>query len=137
MGKANAEVLFCNERFYAAFADGDFPAMAALWGEEGSLCCLHPGWEPLHDRTQILASWQAILQTPPDIRCADPNVLSLGPQGAAVICWEVIGGDPIIATNLFRQEAGGWRIVHHQAGPARGGPTGTDTLPRPDPTRLN
>lgn len=116
------EILFANERFYAAFSQGDLPAMAALWSENGPICCLHPGWEPLNDRDRILASWEAIFQAPPPVRCVAPEILPLGRDGAAVVCWEEIDGDYLLATNLFRHEDGMWRMVHHQAGPTRGEP---------------
>lgn len=123
----DAEVLFANERFYTAFAEGDSEAMEDLWAKQGAVCCLHPGWEPLHDRAQVIASWNAILQSPPPVLCAAPRVLPMGPDGAGVVCWEAIGQDYLIATNLFRREAGVWRIVHHQAGPVRGAPPKQDT----------
>ena len=107
--REDAEILFANERFYAAFAGGDEPAMAA-------------GWEPLQSRREIMASWSAILQSPPPVTCVAPSVLSLGPDAAAVICWEQIGDNFLIATNLYRWERAAWRIVHHQAGPVNGRP---------------
>lgn len=120
--REDAEILFANERFYAAFAGGDDSAMDALWAEGGTVCCLHPGWEPLQSRREIMASWSAILQSPPPVTCVAPSVLSLGPEAAAVICWEQIGDSFLIATNLYRREKGAWRIVHHQAGPVNGQP---------------
>ena len=36
-----------------------------------------------------------------------------------MICREVLEQQGwLIATNLFAREEGGWRMVHHQAGPA-------------------
>jgi|TARA_R110000772_G_scaffold53217_4_gene121820 ketosteroid isomerase-like protein len=120
--REDAEILFANERFYAAFAGGDEAAMVALWAEDGTVCCLHPGWVPLQNRREIMASWSAILQAPPPVACVAPSVLSLGPEAAAVICWEQIGDNFLIATNLYRWERDAWRIVHHQAGPVNGRP---------------
>ncbi len=125
----DAEILFTNERFYAAFARGDADEMARLWGEAGEVCCLHPGWEPLFGRNRVLASWQAILQAPPPVRCVAPRVVRMGPDGGAVICWEEIGGEYLIATNLFRREGDGWRVIHHQAGPVRGAPPDPESEP--------
>ena len=120
----DAEILFANDRFYAAFAGGDAAAMTTLWGEEGPVTCIHPGWEPLLERNHVLASWSAILQAPPPIRCHAPHLIPLGADGAAILCWEEIDGNYLAATNVFRREAGGWRLVHHQAGPASGKPPG-------------
>ena len=112
-----AEVLFANEAFYAAFAAGSFEDMAAIWSDSDTVCCLHPGQPPIHGRDAILESWRDILREPPPIRCVEPVLLPLGEEGAAVVCWEVIDGGQLIATNLFRREQGLWQIVHHQAGP--------------------
>lgn len=128
------EVLFLNERFYAAFAAGDEESMAAIWGREERIACLHPGWEPLIGRDLVLQSWEAILQSPPPIRCVSPSTLPLGRDGMAVLCWEEIGGEFLIATNLYRLEAGEWRLVSHQAGPVRSGPI---TDPDEEDTPIN
>jgi hypothetical protein len=120
--RRRAEILFANERFYTAFAAGDTAEMEALWSDAGPVVCLHPGWEPLTDRSAVMESWQAILGNPPPVRCLAPEILPLGETAAAVICWEAIGGDRLIATNLFRLEDGAWHLVHHQAGPTRGTP---------------
>jgi ketosteroid isomerase-like protein len=115
------EILFANEAFYQAFADGDATAMEALWAEDAPVACLHPGWEPLYEREHVIASWRAILQSPPPIRCLAPRVYDLG-DSAFVICWEEVGDQVLIATNIFAREAGQWRIVHHQSGPTAGKP---------------
>lgn len=116
------EVLFANEAFYQAFADGDVAAMAALWAEELPIACLHPGAEPVSGREAVMASWQAVLREPPPVACRGPKVYETGPDGAFVICWEEVGGGFLIATNIFARERGQWRMVHHQAGPIRGRP---------------
>ena len=128
--RQKAEILFTNERFYAAFSGGDMTSMDSLWGSEGPVYCLHPGWEPLMERNQIIASWNAVLQAPPPIFCAAPSILPLGEDGAAVVCWEGIDEDYLIATNLYRRESGMWKIVHHQAGPVHGTPPTSSKSPQ-------
>lgn len=115
------EVLFVNEAFYQAFAEGDAAAMEALWAADLPVACLHPGWEPLMEREAIVASWRAILQDPPPVRCLAPRVFDYG-ETAFVICFEAIRDQALVATNLFAREGGLWRLVHHQAGPTRGEP---------------
>ena len=44
--------------------------------------------------------------------------------GAFVVCYERLGPNFLIATNLFVKEDGAWKMVHHQAGP----------IPPPAPT---
>jgi len=118
-------VLFANDVFYRAFADGDVSAMDALWSSEAPVSCIHPGWGAILDREEIIASWSAILSddNAPDIRCQDADAQIYG-DVAVVICFETMGDGSLIATNVFCREGRIWKMVHHQAGP-------TSALPDP------
>ena len=118
--------LFANDAFYAAFAGKDPDAMAAVWAQDAAVTCLHPGWPPLVGRDKVLDSWRAILtaESAPDIECRAPQAFVSG-DAARVICFEVIGGASLIATNLFVREAEAWRMVHHQSGPSAKAPPAT------------
>ena len=123
-------VLAVNEAFYRAFADHDVAAMDALWSRETPVACIHPGWNALVGREAVLESWTAILTAPgsPQIRCEEPRAFVLG-SSAYVICREVLAGSRSSAGGAYqclRPRAGGWRMVHHHAGPAGQGPA-----PRP------
>jgi len=111
-------VLFANEAFYTAFADRDAVAMDELWAANLPVACIHPGWEPITGRTEVMASWFAILRDPasPTIRFHDPRAFLFGAT-AFVICREEIEGQHVVSTNIFQREDGRWRIVHHHAGP--------------------
>jgi hypothetical protein len=52
----------------------------------------------------------------PDIACRGAQAFLAG-ETAYVICYEVIGGGVLVATNIYRREQGSWRLIHHQAGP--------------------
>lgn len=110
-------VLAANEAFYTAFAARDLEAMDALWARHAPIACIHPGWDALHGREAVLASWRDILGNPasPPIRCTDPVAYMLG-SAAVVICTERFPGAELIATNLFVEEDGAWKLIHHQAG---------------------
>ena len=97
--------------------------MAALWAEHCPVACLHPGAALLSGREEVLASWAQILGAAnrPDIRCRAPKAFVQGETGF-VVCYEEVQGGHLIATNIFTREAGQWRMVHHQAGPAPGVP---------------
>ena len=113
-------VLAANEAFYRAFTTHDVAAMDALWSRETPVACIHPGWDALVGREAVMESWTAILTAPgsPQIRFEEPRAFVFGP-GAVVICREVLAQRVLlIATNVFVQEQGGWRMVHHHAGPA-------------------
>ena len=38
-------------------------------------------------------------------------------SAAFVVCTEKLEAGDLVATNLFVQEAGGWKLAHHHAGP--------------------
>jgi hypothetical protein len=33
-----------------------------------------------------------------------------------VVCRELVAGSPLAATNVFMQENGAWKLLHHQSG---------------------
>jgi hypothetical protein len=116
--KIRSALLAANEAFYDAFDTGDINAMEALWASEHSVACIHPGAAPLFGRDAVLASWNDILSAPlrPAIRCVDPYPIAFR-QSGCVICFEILAGGRLVATNAFVLEQGIWRMVHHQAGP--------------------
>jgi ketosteroid isomerase-like protein len=118
MASAETEVLAANEAFYAAFAERDASAMDGLWAASAPVACIHPGWDVLVGREEVMESWEAILDNPtaPRIRCSRPSAQVLG-DTAFVVCLEEVSGSELIATNVFTREEGRWKLVHHQAGP--------------------
>jgi hypothetical protein len=129
---AEDAVLAANQAFYDAFANRDLAAMDALWSREGPVACIHPGWNPLTEREEIIAAWAAILRNPdaPDIQVENPVPMLLG-DTAMVICHERVGGALLACTNLFRLEQGVWRIVLHQAGPVSEEPARSEDEMKP------
>ncbi len=115
-------VLAVNRAFYAAFRQRDARAMRALWARRSPVACIHPGWPPLTDRTQVLKSWTDILANPssPQVVCHGEQVLMLGATAAMVLLVEVIEDHALSATNILVLEDGEWRLVHHQASPLAG-----------------
>lgn len=111
-------VLFANEAFYRAFADRDGDAMEAIWAEKEPVACIHPGWPALIGREAVMTSWQRILANPdsPAVEITGARAFVLG-DVAMVICYEVVEGQALVATNLFRRDGTQWKIIHHQAGP--------------------
>jgi hypothetical protein len=112
------DVLAANAAFYRAFADHDADAMDTLWAQRDAVACIHPGWQALHGRDEVMASWRSILDGPdaPEISCSHAAVYA-NDEVAFVICVEQLQGGTLAATNVFVREAGEWRMVHHHAGP--------------------
>lgn len=109
-------VLAANESFYEAFRRGDLEAMDELWASD-DVTCIHPGWDLLVGRQQVMASWSAILGNggAEDMRCTNP-LASVHGNMATVICGERIGEAQMIATNTFVFYADRWWMTHHHAG---------------------
>jgi ketosteroid isomerase-like protein len=122
VGDADA-LLAANAAFYAAFNARDAEAMANLWATDDSVCCIHPGWSVLSGREQVLSSWREIFAagTTPTVTCRQPQAIPFA-DGGLVICYEAVGDQLLAATNVFRREDGGLRLLHHQAGPCATGP---------------
>jgi len=113
-----AEVLFANESFYHYFREADLEGMESLWARAAPVACIHPGWPALTDREEIMESWRGIFanEGAGDFACEGPVPYLSGPQ-AFVVCYERFGDTLLVATNIFQQEDGAWKLVHHQAGP--------------------
>ena len=112
-------VLDANGAFYNAFATGDFAAMKRLWSTEAQLTCAHPGWPTLIGREPVLESWRNILDNDETSQIACSRALAFLLDGTAyVTCQEHVGSSLLVATNIFVNEAGAWRMCHHQAGAA-------------------
>jgi hypothetical protein len=128
-----AAVLFANEAFYVAFAACDFPAMDALWSGRESVSCIHPGWNALAGRQQVMESWRAILASPnaPRVGCRNAVAHVLG-DSAYVVCYEAIDRSFLVATNVFVSEDRGWKMVHHQAAAAPLPPPSEEPEQRPE-----
>jgi len=113
-----AAVLFVNDAFYEAFRARDIETMEQLWARDAPVACIHPGWRALTTRHEVMGAWHDILTSEgvPDIACRGAQAFLTG-ETAYVICYEVIGGGVLVATNIYRKEQGSWRLIHHQAGP--------------------
>ena len=111
-------ILFANEAFYMAFANGDFDAMSNIWSREADILCTHPGWSVLSGREVVIESWRAILANDHEsqVECWNPEVHAYD-NFALVTCHELIDGNALSVTNAFVLENGRWLMVHHQASP--------------------
>ena len=113
-----AALEFANDAFYQAFAAASLDAMEAVWAEQSNVFCVHPGWQPITTRSEVMASWREILSNagPTPVRCIAPKSTIFGDIGL-VCCYERLANQHLVASNLFIRADGRWRMVHHQAGP--------------------
>lgn len=118
MPTPETEVLAANAAFYDAFNRRDVDALEAMWSARRDLACVHPGWEALSGRREVLSSWRAILSSPeaPEVECEQAVAHVVG-EVAYVVCSEVLPGAELCATNVFVREDGMWKLIHHHAGP--------------------
>lgn len=112
-----AQALFANEAFYYAFRTRDIAAMEEIWSKTTPVACIHPGWAALTTREAVMESWRSLLKDPqsPEVYCrgaeAFPHVGEV-----YVFCYETVGSSLLVATNIFVEESGSWKLVHHHAG---------------------
>jgi hypothetical protein len=116
-----AAVLEANEAFYRAFNLKDPGLMEDVWSASAAVTCVHPGWNLLAGREDVLESWRNILGNPNQARIVMGGATAyLYGATAIVICRELVAGSPLVATNVFVLEDEAWKLMHHQSGPVLG-----------------
>lgn len=117
MSNEKQQALFANESFYLAFTQKDLSILDGLWSRSAPLICVHPGWQRLTDRAEIMASWQRILENPdqPGMDFLDTEVHEYAGM-LLVSCYEQLPGGICLATNGFVFEGDACRMVLHHSG---------------------
>ena len=117
--------------FYAAFEARTFDAMMAVWADSDDIACIHPLAAPLNGRAAVAAGWRSLFEAAGQFRLqieiahtlrGDTQVIHVVRE-YLVIGQETGPRPPILATNVYRKEAGGWRMVLHHASPLQVGGT--------------
>ncbi|MFD5348590.1 nuclear transport factor 2 family protein [Streptomyces anulatus] len=130
-----AEVEAANTAFYEALERGDYDELSDRWlpGEDLTVSCVHPGWPVLTGRGDVLRSYALIMANTEYIQffLTDVNVSMTG-DTALVTCTEnILSGGPaeegnalgplvgqlVVATNVFRRTADGWKLWSHHGSP--------------------
>jgi ketosteroid isomerase-like protein len=117
--------------FYAAFEARSLDAMMAVWASDDSIACIHPLAAPLNGRAAVAAGWRSIFEAAGQFRLQIETVHEMREADQVIRIvreYLIIGQEtgprpPILATNVFRKEAGGWRMVLHHASPLQVGGT--------------
>jgi uncharacterized protein (TIGR02246 family) len=128
---SEVEVEAANTALYEALESADVDRMAAVWDETDpeAVVCVHPGWPMLRGRAHVLRSFSAIMANTPYIQffLTDVHVRVNG-NTAVVTCTENIltavsqegSTGQVVATNVFRRRADGWRLQVHHGSPVMG-----------------
>ena len=112
--------LAANERFYRALTEGDLAAMKELWDHGDGCMCIHPSGQIFRDWAAVEDSWSKIFRGGPPRVIPESEQVTLRGDSAAVFCVERIISEEGMglagATNLFRWDGLGWKMVwHHSA----------------------
>ncbi|HUX32178.1 MAG TPA: nuclear transport factor 2 family protein [Thiobacillus sp.] len=117
--------------FYAAFEARNLDAMMAVWALDDSIACIHPLAAPLDGRAAVAAGWHSMFEAAGQFRVQVEVAHEIREAGQVIRIvreYLVIGQEaeprpPILATNVYRREADGWRMVLHHASPLQVGGT--------------
>jgi ketosteroid isomerase-like protein len=122
---AEDDVRAASKKFYAALnsmANGDAGPMADIWSHSADVTTMHPiggrqvGWSQVGDSWQKVAGIASDGRvTPGDqlVRVVGDLAYELGTEHAALTLAGHAVQAEVRVTNIYRREAGAWRIVHH------------------------
>lgn len=117
--------------FYAAFEARSLDAMMAVWLADEQIACIHPLAAPLNGRAAVAAGWRSMFEAAGQFRVRVElahEIRSVDQVVRIVREYLLIGQEteprpPILATNVYRKDADGWRMVLHHASPLQVGAT--------------
>lgn len=123
--------------FYAAFEARDLDAMMAVWAADDAVACIHPLAAPLNGQAAVRAGWQSIFEAAGRFRLQVEavHVARDAAQTIRIVKEHLVIGQeteprpPILATNVYRKDADGWRMVLHHASPLQVGGTPPPRMP--------
>jgi len=109
------------QAFYDAFRRADLDAMMAVWAQDEEVFCVHPGGSRLSSLEAIRESFSQIFASGPTMRFEIRAAQSLrGGLIAVHSVYEYITmlGErrpptAVVATNVYANVGGGWRMVAH------------------------
>ena len=123
--------------FYAAFEARSLDAMMAVWAGDDRIACIHPMAAPLNGRAAVAVGWHSMFEAAGQFRVQVELAQEIRETGQVIRIvreYLVIGQEteprpPILATNVYRKEDSGWRMVLHHASPLQVGGTPPSRTP--------
>jgi ketosteroid isomerase-like protein len=119
------EVRMASEHFYAALNRmlvGDAAPLIDIWSHSATVTTMHPiggrqvGWDEVREsweQTAGLASGGQVELADQIVQVAGDVAYELGVErGQATLAGQQVSFEQRV-TNIYRREAGGWKIVHH------------------------
>ena len=111
--------------YYGAFERGDAEAMLSVWAEDDAVVCVHPGGECLQGREAVAESWRGMLAAQQGqglrVELEEVHAAQEGQLGIRTVRERIFAGGRLagvaLATNVYRLEEGGWRMLMHHASP--------------------
>ena len=108
--------------FYAALERADLDAMMDVWAEDDGIACVHPMGKRLAGRQAVEESWRQIFRGGARMRFRLSDAQHMVDESVAVhVLYENITiaqktkESVVLATNVYRRTADGWRMVLHHA----------------------
>ena len=117
--------------FYAAFEARDPDTMMSVWAGDDSIACVHPLTAPLNGRAAVAAGWRSMFEAAGQFRVQAELAHEMREVTHVIRIvreYLIIGEEteprpPILATNVYRKDTDGWRMVLHHASPLQVGGT--------------
>ena len=111
--------------FYAAFESRNMDIMRTVWSHDNDVLCIHPMGQPITGWLQIESSWTAILENFGQARfeLSHRHVYEAGDISVRYVHENIHHGpgfsglSVVLASNVFRRQGDGWRMVTHHASP--------------------
>ncbi|KAA3628851.1 MAG: SgcJ/EcaC family oxidoreductase [Proteobacteria bacterium] len=124
------------QAFYEAFETGNLEVMMQVWAADETIACIHPLQRPLSGVDEIRTGWEQIFAGEPPMEFRVSRLHRTQSEDVAIHIVEeniLVGKErephaPVLATNIYRREEDGWRLMLHHSSPA----PRTTTPPLPD-----
>lgn len=126
------------DAFYTAFEAGDVEAMMAVWADDEGIECIHPMGARHRGPAAVRDGWRRVFEGSGAMACrvSEPVYRMVGSlsvhtvhENITVAAMAEQGESVVVATNVYRLTAGGWRMVLHHGSVA----PGTTSRRREDP----